>query len=187
MSFAGRVSRLIVQGKTSRMGLISRAPCIDRYRKIIVPNVYKHMSVLNLCPSCMLLTVQQQYIIDQCLAKGSSSGIVAFGDGGYKYEMIVDPSSGTTPAQDVQCSSESNTQPQPFDNDLLWFMRQAYCGAGGCSDKGDECEVYVHGNGYRMQLTGSVPSDQTATQNSEVCFDATVGLTISPLAKTKGC
>jgi len=88
--------------------------------------------------------------------------------------MTVSASSGTTPAQKVTCSGDANPQPQPFPNDLLWYMRQSYCSAGGCSDQGDECEVYVHGNGYRMKLTGSIPKDQSDTQFSQVCYDTTV-------------
>lgn len=65
-------------------------------------------------------------------------------------------------------------QPQPFDPDLLYYMREAYCAAGGCEGRIGGCQVTVGGPGYVLVLEGNIPKDQTATQFSQNCYDATV-------------
>jgi hypothetical protein len=64
-------------------------------------------------------------------------------------------------ASKVVCSADSRAA--DIDHRVLWYMRETYFTAGGCSGQNNSCEHLVHRDIFRYELIGSKPADQSDT------------------------
>ena len=71
------------------------------------------------------------------------------------------------------------------EKDALWEMRGWMCAAGGCEGWLDNRELFSAADNCRLHLTGN-PLDQTTTQFSQTCYDATVCFALSDRPRPAG-
>lgn len=110
----------------------------------------------------------QSDIIFTCIKKGFSKG--TFGDDDTPYQLSMEVKPNPNPTLAPACEGDLKIS---IEKDALWEMRGWMCAAGGCEGSLDNCELFSAADNYRLHLTGN-PLDQTTTQFSQICYDATV-------------
>ncbi|KAG6994222.1 hypothetical protein G7Y79_00046g082730 [Physcia stellaris] len=110
----------------------------------------------------------QSDIIFTCIKSGFSKG--TFDDDGTPYQLSMEVKPNQNPTLAPACEIDLKIR---VEKDALWEMRGWMCAAGGCEGWLDNRELFSAADNCRLHITGN-PLDQTTTQFSQTCYDATI-------------